>query len=417
VNRVPGTLAERRLRGGGAIRTGTRGGRFEPTPAGLAARAAVAVGLTVFVFVAPALATAAWDQRIAVAASFAVVGLSINVLTGYSGQVSLGHQALVGIGAFVSAFVAGRVSGGFLLALPLAGAAAAAAAVVVGAVAARLDAMSTAVVTLAFGGAAEATLFRIRGFAGGAGGLGAPRPSAFRSDQAYAELCLVLLGLFLVLDWRLSRTKAGRAMVAVRRDPRSAAGFGIDVAAYRMLAFGVSGFLAGVAGSMLAHANGVAAATEFDLSIALVWVAMAVVGGLGSRAGVVVGSALFAVLPSLLPTAPVHVGVFGTRNLAFVTPLVAAVMAVLAITLYPGGIGQQLAPIRRWLAGGPLVAGPRGAAVQAAPPGVLPSAPEDRPAPPIPSSNGKGAPHDAVLDLTAGGAPLIRLPNPNGRGR
>jgi len=323
---------------------------------GLVARAAVAAGIAIVVLVLPALANGVWEERIALAAVYAIIGLSINLLTGYAGQVSLGHQAFVGLGAFTSALVAGSSSGGgFLLAVAVAGLVGAGVALVLGRAALRLRALYVALVTFAFGRMAEATFFRWRALSGGPAGRVAPRPSMFHSDQTYAYLCLVVLGVFLLVDWRLAASKAGRALLAIRADERTAASMGIDVDAYRSLAFAVSGFLAGVAGSLFAHLKGYAATGDFDTYVALIWVAMAVVGGLRSRAGVVIGSAFFALFPYMVPAKPVALPLAGTHSLALVTPVVGGVLLVLTVTLYPGGIGGQLLPVRRWLAGGSLV--------------------------------------------------------------
>jgi branched-chain amino acid transport system permease protein len=326
---------------------------FQPSTAGVAARIYVAVGLTALVLLLPLRTNDVWDSRIALAAIYGVIGLSINVLTGYAGQVSLGHQAFVGLGAFMSAFVATKA--GFMVGVPAAGVTGAVAALALGLVALRIRGLYLALVTLAFGRMAEQTLFNWRAFTGAGAGAAAPRPSVFASDQTYAYLCLLVLAVVLLVDWRLARSKAGRALVALRGDERVASTIGVNVTAYKLLAFVISGFLAGVAGSLYAHWNQFANAEDYNFTVALTWILMAVVGGLGSRAGVVIGSALFALFPYLLPSHAVSIPGLGSRSLALLTPFLGAFLLLLTITLYPGGIGQQLLPLRRWLSGGPLV--------------------------------------------------------------
>jgi branched-chain amino acid transport system permease protein len=326
---------------------------FKPSTAGVAARIYVAVGLTALVLLLPLRTNDVWDSRIALAAIYGVIGLSINVLTGYAGQVSLGHQAFVGLGAFMSAFVAAKA--GFMVGVPAAGVTGAVAALALGLVALRIRGLYLALVTLAFGRMAEQTIFNWRAFTGAGAGAAAPRPSVFSSDQSFAYLCMLVLAVVLLVDWRLARSKAGRALVALRGDERVASTIGVNVTAYKLLAFVVSGFLAGVAGSLYAHWNQFANAEDYNFTVALTWILMAVVGGLGSRAGVVIGSALFALFPYLLPGHAVNLPGLGSRSLALLTPLLGAFLLLLTITLYPGGIGQQLLPLRRWLSGGPLV--------------------------------------------------------------
>jgi branched-chain amino acid transport system permease protein len=328
---------------------------FRPSPMGWMARGIFAVGLGAAVFGLPLLTSSVWDFRIALAAIYAIIGLSVNVITGYAGQISLGHQAFVGIGAFVSAFVVGKVAGaGFFIALPVAGLMGAVMALALGLVALRIRGLYLALVTLAFGRVAEVTVFNWRSFTGGGAGAEAPRPSLFASDQAYAFLCLLLLGLFLIVDWRLAKSKAGRAIVALRNNDQVARTLGVNVTAYKLIAFAVGGYLAGAAGSLYGHLTQTATAADYDLTIALTWVLMAVVGGLGSRSGVVIGSAFFAIFPQLLPSTPIDLPLIGARSLALLSPLVGAFLLLVTLTMYPGGIGEQLLPIRRWLAGGRL---------------------------------------------------------------
>jgi branched-chain amino acid transport system permease protein len=295
-----------------------------------------------------------------------------NVAGGYAGQVSLGHQGIVGIGAFTSAvMVRPSVHASFLVALPVAGLAGAAVALLLGMVALRIRGLYLALLTLGFGVMAQNTILNIRGFTGAGAGAVAPRPAGFHSNQAYAYLCLLFLGLFLLVDWRMARTKAGRAFTALRIDERKAAVLGIPVIGYKLLAFCSSGFIAGVAGSLFAHQAQSVFSSEFDFATAVVWVLMAVVGGLGSRSGIVIASAFFALLPSLLVLATQTMGFhFDPANVASYTPFLASLLALAVLVRFPAGVGGLLAPITRWLSGGPLREG-----------GARPGRPRLQPAP------------------------------------
>jgi branched-chain amino acid transport system permease protein len=353
--------------------------------AGLAARVAAAVGLVVVVFASPVVVGDVWAGRIALMAIYAIIGLSFNVITGYAGQISLGHQAFVGIGAFTAAYVFGHIAG-FIVGFVAAGLMGAALAFALGLVSLRVKGLYFALVTLAFGLMAYTTIFEWRPFTGAGAGTVDPRPTGFDSNQAYAYLSLLFLAFFLYVDWRMSKSKPGRAVVAVRNNETVAASLGINVKAYKLLAFAVGGFLAGVAGALFASYIGTAYATSFGFpDPALVWLVMAVVGGLGSRAGIVVGSAFFALLS---PTAqwlsphpialPAWLHFIGVRSLTLATtigPLVGAILLLLTVTLYPGGIGQQLLPIRRWMAGGPFRTPRRATLEEVEPDAVEPVAP------------------------------------------
>lgn len=339
---------------------------------GIVARAIVAGLLGLIVLMLPAVLGEPWPFRIAKAAIFAIIGLSINVITGHAGQISLGHQAFVGIGAFMSAYLTTKSGVSMYLALPIAGFTGGFLAVVLGVVALRVRGLYLALITLAFGLVAENTIFGIRGFTGGGGGSDALRPAELGGDGAFAYYCFAVLAFFLFVDWRLVRSKAGRAIVSVRNDERVAATLGINVIGYKLLAFVLGGFVAGAAGSLFAHWNQFAQAQDYEFTKALVWIVMAVVGGLGSRGGVVIGSAFFAIFDSLMPQAAkevpgfLHFLVGDQILLPVLTPLLGALLLLVTVTRYPGGIAQQLTPFRRWLAGGPFLVRKHGAAAAAA---------------------------------------------------
>jgi branched-chain amino acid transport system permease protein len=353
---------------------------FRASRGGVIARAVASVAIFAGVLLQPIVWDTVRDQWIGLAAIYAIIGLSVNVITGHAGQISLGHQAFVGIGAFVSAFIVAKLGGfypdplepvlppvvtsttNFWLGIAAAALIGGVLALVLGMVALRIRGLYLALITLAFGLMAENTIFNWRSFTGGGAGLPAPRPVLFESNQTYAFLSLLFVGLFLLLDWRLVKTRAGRAIVALRHDERVAATLGVNVTRYKLLAFATGGVMAGVAGALFAHWNQAVQALDFVLQTALVWVLMSVVGGLGSRAGVVIGSAFFALFPlvvsDLAGDASIRVPFLGDVLVQILTPFFGALLLLLTITLYPGGIGQQILPIRRWLAGGPLVEAP-----------------------------------------------------------
>ena len=290
---------------------------------------------------------------------FAVIGLSLNVLIGYIGTISLGHQAFVGIGAFTSAYVVTEMNQEFWFALVVASLVGAAQAALLGAVSLRVTGLYFALITLSYGIMTQESIFQIESLTGGTAGQDAPRPVGFESDFRYYYLCLLVLGAVVFLDWRLIASKGGRAMLALRENPRVAATWGINVKAYTVLAFGVSGLFAGIGGSLLAHRNTSVVANPFDFRLALVFIMMTVIGGLRNRAGVIAGSAFFALLrngelleifhvENLFETAPINLT-------AEVMPLVLGPLLLLVtITLFPGGFGQVTDTVGRWLRGGPF---------------------------------------------------------------
>ena len=348
---------------------GGSGGSWRPTRSGWAARGLVWALLAWVVLAFPVNFLSPFDVGVAdvdvasLAVIFAIGGLSLNVLLGYAGQISLGHQAFVGIGAFTSAYIVTNLQLSFWLAVGVAAVLGALQAVLLGAVSLRLTGLYFALVTLAYGTFAEETLFGISAITGGEGGKPAPRPPMFEDGYRYYYLCLGFLVLVLWMDWRLVRSKAGRAMAALRENPRVASSYGINVRAYILVAFAVSGIFAGIAGALMAHHDEVIVGSSFDFRLALLFVLMTVVGGLRNRVGVVIGSAFFALLESgalveMVETFVEAMG-FGPHFFdaalglpaEFVSLVVGPILLLLTLTLYPGGIGQQIAPVRGWLSG------------------------------------------------------------------
>lgn len=297
---------------------------------------------------------------LSLAVIYAIGGLSLNVLLGYAGQISLGHQAFVGLGAFTSAFIVTNLQLSFWLAIAVAAGFGAVQATLLGAISLRLTGLYFALVTLAYGTFAEETLFGISAITGGEGGKPAPRPLGFEDGYSYYYLCLGFLALVLWMDWRLTRSKAGRALAALRENPRVASSYGINVRAYILVAFALSGIFAGIAGSLMAHHDEVIVGSSFDFRLALLFILMTVVGGLRNRVGVVLGSVFFALLEEKLIVELLDFGWFSFAHFLdatlglpvdFVGLIVGPILLLLTITMYPGGIGQQVAPVQLWLTG------------------------------------------------------------------
>ncbi len=332
--------------------------RFRPSPLGILARAVVWAAIAWFVLVFPLGREGFEVQRYTQAVVYGIIGLSLNVLLGYVGQISLGHQAFVGIGAFASAYIVTEQNLSFWVGVATGVAVGGMQALVLGGVSLRISGLYFALVTLSYGLVAERNIFQIEELTGGGQGLAAPKPPGFETDWRYYYLCVGFLALVLWVDWRMMRTKSGRALLALRENPRVASTFGVNVRLLTLFAFVVSGAFAGLGGALLAFNDTFVSPETWDFRLALIFVIMTVVGGLRSRAGVVIGSAFFALIGYLLgkfsfiqdglnaiPGAPDL-----SREIA---PLVIGpILLLLTLTLYPGGIGQQIRPLVGWLRGG-----------------------------------------------------------------
>ncbi|MBI2168314.1 MAG: branched-chain amino acid ABC transporter permease [Actinobacteria bacterium] len=333
--------------------------RWRPSPIGVIARLAVIAFYILLVIAIPHLIPGTLVNVAARAAVFAIVAVSMNVLMGYAGQVSLGHQAFVGVGAFTSAYFLSEAGMPYPFALAASLATGAGAALVLGMVALRVRGLYLALITIAYGLFAKEVIFNIRSLTGGGAGLRAPRPGVFDSDIAYVYFCAAVLGLILVFDWRLTATKAGRAIEALRDDERVASSWGINVTAYKLLAFVISGSIAGLAGALFAGIEQVVSPIDFDFTLALTFVLMTVVGGLGNRWGVIQGGIFFAILPTLLEKGHSNWHFFPFTQLnAQWEPLIGALLLILTLVQFPGGIAQQQEHLLRWLRFQPFRADP-----------------------------------------------------------
>jgi branched-chain amino acid transport system permease protein len=338
--------------------------------AGGATRGAFVAGLAGLVLVFPLTRSGIEVNVFTEAVIYAIIGLSLNVLLGYAGQISLGHQAFVGIGAFTSAYMVTVQEQNFIAAIGVTMVVGAIQALLLGLVSLRITGLYFALVSLAYGTMAENSFFNIASLTGGPAGQAAPKPAGFTSDHRYYYLCLAFLAVVLYVDWRLTSTKAGRALLAIRQDRRVAASFGADLKRYTLIAFVVSGVFASVAGALLAHNTTSVVASQFHFQLALVFVIMTVVGGLRSRTGVVIGSVFFSLtdyfFDKLHLSAAVDAIPFLPDMPADLAPLVLGPLLLLfTLTRHPGGFGDMLRPIGRWLREAPAVEEPAPLEVEA----------------------------------------------------
>ena len=327
---------------------------FRPTPAGWAARAAVPLAIVLAAVWYSLNNSQGRSDIVASGLVIAVGALSLNVLVGYVGQISLGHQAFIGIGAFMTAYVVGQSGQSFYVGLLAGAAIGAAQAVVLGLIALRVRGLYFALVTLSWGAVAENSIFRLKGFTGGGAGANAPRPGGFTTDRGFMVMCAIVLTVVLLVDWRLMATKAGRAFQAIRESPAVAANYGVNVQLYTLYAFAVSGLYAGVAGALYATRRTTIQAGDFTFAtIALTYLIVTVVGGLRRRGGIVTFSVLYVLAGDYLPDWVRHAPIPGTMkaNAGYLVQALSGVLAILTLIFQPEGMGTITAPIGRWLKG------------------------------------------------------------------
>jgi branched-chain amino acid transport system permease protein len=341
----------------------TRG--FQLTPLGALARGLAYVALGV-VLLLPWFTTD-FSRFCSLAAIYALMGLSLNIIIGYTGQLSLGHQGFLGLGALVTANVVSQLNMPTYVAMVLGVLAAMATAVVLGLVALRITGLYLSLITMVFGSAISASLFALPSLTNNNSGVQLHRPPYFDSNGDWYLVCLFVLLAVYLLDYRLTVSKTGRALLAIKENERVAEAFGIGVTSYKLLAFALSGAIAGLAGGLYAFRGELYSEKDFQdppgFQLALLFVVMCVVGGLGSRLGVVVAGAFFGLLNNLLDRffywSPVHDvvqhipvlnGYYGPHPAAL-PGLIGAVLLLQTLLFNPAGIGGALRPISRWMTG------------------------------------------------------------------
>lgn len=242
-----------------------------------------------------------------------IAAMGLMTLTGFTGQVSLGHASFVAIGAYAHAWLMAQ-GVPFAASVPLAALIAAGAGLVVGIPAIRVHGLYLAMVTLAFAIVVEQVIGHWRSVTGGYMGMVVATPRLFGwsvgSPRAFYYVCLALCVLTLLVLANLMRSGLGRAMTGVRDSEAAALALGIEVNRVRVGAFGLSAGITGLAGALMAHHIGYLTPDAFTLLLSLDLVLMVVIGGLGSLRGAILGAVLISLLPnavsalkSLLPTA------------------------------------------------------------------------------------------------------------------
>jgi len=305
----------------------------------------LALGLVVLVSLAvPIFAGGFQTLEFAYALIFAIAILGLNILTGFSGQISLGHGAFLAIGAFTTAIGVKTLHLPYLATIPLAAVICAMLGWIIGMAAGRLEGIYLGLATFALGVATPDILKKETDLTGGVKGLSLPPvTSPFRAltdDQYFYLLCLLIAAVVFWLAANILGDRTGRAWRAVRDGELGAAAFGVNVGYYKTLAFALSAALAGIAGSLYGLATAFVSTDAFPVQLSIALLVGAVVGGIGSIGGALIGGLLTEFLPIysqqlLLPI---------SKELANAAPgAVQGVLLLLVLGLARGGVAGLIA--------------------------------------------------------------------------
>lgn len=280
----------------------------------------------------------------------------LNILTGYCGQVSLGQSAFMAVGGYVSALLMIHLDLPFLLTLVFAGLSAAVVGLLFGLPAARIKGFYLAMSTIAAQFIILYTLTHLpKDFAGGAEGMAAPFAQigsvVFNSDHSFYFLVIPITVIMGLLARNLVRTKAGRAFVAIRDNDLAAEVLGINVISYKLLAFAICSFYAGVSGALWTHYIAFIAPEQFSLMASVWYLGMLIVGGMGSTMGAIFGVAGLRALEEmtnrLAPTVSEMLpGMAGLSSSMAI--LVYALMLILFLIYEPRGLNHRWEVFKNW---------------------------------------------------------------------
>ncbi|MFZ0450327.1 MAG: branched-chain amino acid ABC transporter permease [Desulfatiglandaceae bacterium] len=233
---------------------------------------------------------------------YAIVVLGLNVIVGFAGQISLGHAAFFGIGAYASAILTTKAGLSFWMALPFVILISGLIGLLLGLPSLRVRDDFLAITTIGINFIVEAVFLYIPFFGGALGIGGIPKIILFGvklKGGAFFSLCLMFLGVVLLVCWWFTRSWGGLACFALRENEEAASSMGISPMRFKLLAFVLGTAMAGLGGALYAHYMRFISATDFSFPLSITFLGMIVLGGMGTLWGPVLGALLLGILPEL----------------------------------------------------------------------------------------------------------------------
>ena len=305
------------------------------------------IALLLFLFAIPLFANERLLNFMIMLAITIISVQGLNILTGYAGQLSLGQSAFMAVGAYTSAMLTVNLGWSFWAALPCAGLSAAITGIIFGLPAARIKGFYLAMATLAAHFIIIYFILVLPDYTGGAVGMPVSAPQLGSISLAASEnFYFVAVGLAVIMTYftkSLVRTKPGRAFIAIRDNDIAANVMGINIFSYKLLAFAICSFYAGIAGSLLVHYIRYATTDAFPLMNAIWYVGMIIIGGLGSVLGSILGvlmlNGLGEVTSMIMPW--MSSSPLGVQRVASLTYIFYAVVIMLFIIFEPRGLAHR----------------------------------------------------------------------------
>jgi branched-chain amino acid transport system permease protein len=278
-----------------------------------------------------------------------IAAVGLNILVGYCGQLSIGHAGFIAVGAYTSAVLTNRLELPFLVGLVSAGVVSGLVGLVFGLPSVRVKGFYLAITTIA---AQFIIIWVITHWSitGGFLGIGVPYASIagfeFKtaSSQFYLAIGIAIAGVFVAKN--LARTRVGRAFIAIRDNDLAAEVMGVNLLYYKLLAFFIGCFFAGISGALLAHWFGFITPEQFSFTDSILYIGMIIIGGLGTSIGPIFGVVFIRLLQqvltvNLVPYLEHTLTMFPSGFASGVTPMLFGLVIVLFLILEPRGMAHR----------------------------------------------------------------------------
>jgi branched-chain amino acid transport system permease protein len=300
----------------------------------------------IFLFICPLFFS---DRILTIMTIMGITIISIHglsILTGYCEQISLGHVAFMAVGAYTSSVLCARLDWPFWLALPCAALAAGLVGMIFGLPSLRVKGFYLIVATVAAYFIIMWVILQLRDVTGGADGMAVPRPEignfVFKSKSSWFYLVMIIACLATFLAQNLVRSRVGRAFIAIRDNELAAEVMGVNLWAYKLLAFFIGCVYAGVAGSLLVHYFAFASPTQFPFIDSVWYLGMLIVGGMGSTVGAIFGAVSLRLLDELVTmVGPILSAVVAPQAAASLALISRGVVIMLFLIFEPRGLAHR----------------------------------------------------------------------------
>jgi branched-chain amino acid transport system permease protein len=257
-----------------------------------------------FLFTCPIYSNDQWLSRLTIIGITVISVHGLSILTGYCNQISIGHAGFMAVGAYTSAVLTANLGWPFWAALPAAALMAGMVGIIFGLPSLRVKGFYLIMATIAAHFIIIWFIIQLRNVTGGADGMAVPRPEigdfVIKSKASWFYLVMIFACLATFAAKNIVRTRAGRAFIAIRDNELAAEVMGVNLWAYKLLAFFIGCVFAGVAGSLTVHYFAFASPTQFPFMDSVWYLGMLIVGGMGSTAGAIFGAVALKLLDELV---------------------------------------------------------------------------------------------------------------------